>query len=114
MVCLYCLLAMPVQNLALQVFKRYHDELCQAISSCPMEVAAVLYSSELVTSQEKSHAVDTPGLIPFRKAESLVQAIERRIVTENSAILLRKFCQVLRKHREVGSIVSRMNLRLSK
>ena len=114
MVYVCCLLAKPVHNLALQVFKRYYDELCQALSSYPEEVAVILYRNDLVTSQERSHAVDTLGLIPFRKAEILVQAIERRIIAENSSTPLRKFCQTLQRHHEVGSIVSRIKLRLGK
>ena len=112
MACLLCLLAKPVHNLALRILRRYYDELCQALSSCPEEVAAVLYSNELVTWQERSQAVDVLGLTPFRKAEILVQAVERRIVAENGAAPLRKFCQVLRRRHGVGSIVSRMKLRL--
>ena len=72
-------IAKPIDNLALRVFQRYYHELCQALSSCPEEVAAVLYSHELVTMQERSQAVDTSGLTvtPFRKAEILVQAVEK-------------------------------------
>ena len=112
MACLFCLLAKPIHNLALRVFQRYYDELCQALSNCPEEVAAVLYSNELVTRQERSQAVDALGLTPFRKAEILVQAVERRIVAENSAAPLRKFCQVLRRRHGVGSIVSKIKFRL--
>ena len=114
MACLYCLLAKPIHNLALRVFQRYYDELCQALSSCPEEVASVLYSNELVTRQEKSQVVDVLVLTPFRKADILLEAIERRIVAENSAAPLRKFCQVLRRRHGVGSIVSRMKFRLGK
>ena len=109
---LFCLLAKPVHNLALRVFQRYYAELCQALSSCPEEVAAILYSYELVTRQERSQAVDVLGLTPFRKADILVQAVEKRIVAENSSAPLRKFCQVLRRCHGVGSIVSRMKFRL--
>ena len=100
--------------MALRVFQRYYHELCQALSSCPEEVAAVLYSNELVTMQERSQVVDTSGLTvtPFRKAQILVQAVERRIVAENNAVPLKKFCRVLRTHRGVGSIVSRIKFRL--
>ena len=73
----------------------------------------ILYSNDLVTRQERSYAVATLGLAPFRKAESLVQAIEKRIVAENGATSLRKFCKTLQRHPEVGSIVSRMKARLS-
>ena len=109
---LFRLLAKPVHNLALRVFQRYYAELCEALSSCPEEVAAVLYSNELVTRQERSQAVDVLGLTPFRKAEVLVQAVERRIVADNSSAPLKKFCQVLRRRHGVGSIVSRMKFRL--
>ena len=110
---LYCLLvAKPLGNLALRVFQRYYGDLSQALSSCPEEAAAILYSNELLTMQERSQAVDTLGLTPFRKAEILVQAIERRIVAGNGAAPLRKFCRVLRTRRGVGSVVSRMKFRL--
>ena len=98
--------------MALRVFQRYYDELCQALSSCPEEMATVLYSNQLVTRQERSQAVDILGLTPFRKAEVLVQAIERRIVADDSSDSLKKFCQVLRRRHGVGSIVSRMRFRL--
>ena len=110
--CLYRLLAKPVHNLALRVFQRYYGELCQALSSCPEEVAAVLYSNELVTRQERSQAVDVAGLTPFRKAEILLQAVERRIVSDSSSAPMRTFCRVLCGRRDVGSIVSRMKFRL--
>ena len=106
------LIAKPVDNLALRVFQRYYHELCQALSSRPEEVASILYNNELVTMQERGQAVDDQGLIPLRKAEILVQAVERRIVAENSAASLRKFCQVLRGCHGVRGIVSRMKFRL--
>ena len=109
----FCLLAKPVYNLALRVFQRYYAELCEALSSSTEEVAAVLYSNELVTRQEKSQAVDVAGLTPFRKADILVQAVERKIVAENSSAPLKKFCHVLQRRHGVGSIVSRMKFRLS-
>ena len=112
MVYLFCLLAKPVHNLALRVLQRYYDELCQALSSCPEEVAAVLYRNELVTRHERSQAVDVLGLTPFRKAEILVEAVERRIVADNSSAPLKRFCQVLRRRHGIGSIVSRMKSRL--
>ena len=108
----FCFLAKPVHNLALRVFQRYYGELCQALSSCPEEVAAVLYSNKLVTTQERSQAVDVMGQTPFRRAEILVQAVERRIVVDSSPAPLRKFCQVLRRRHGVGRIVSRMKSRL--
>ena len=108
MACLFCSLAKPVHNLALRVFQRYYAELCEALSNSPEEVAAVLYSNELVTRQEKSLAVDVAGLTPFRKTDILLQAIERKLLAENSSAPLRKFCQVLRRCHGVGSIVSRM------
>ena len=108
----FCFLAKPVHNLALRVFQRYYAELCEALSSCPEEVAAVLYSNELVTRQERSQAMDVVGLTPFRKADILVQAVERKIVGENSSAPLKKFCHVLRRRQGVGSIASRMKFRL--
>ena len=108
----FCLLAKPVHNLALRVLRRYYAELCEALSNSPEEAAAVLYSNELVTRQEKIQAVDVAGLTPFRKADILVQAIEGRIVAENSSAPLKRFCQVLRNCHGVGSIVSRMKFRL--
>ena len=111
--CLYRLLAKPY-NLALRVFQPCYDELCQALSSCPEDVATVLYSKGLVTRQERSQAVDVAALTPFRKAEILLQAVERRIVSDNSSAPLRKFCRVLRGHHDVGSIVSRMKFRLGR
>ena len=102
------MLAKPVHNLPLRVFQRYYAELCEALSSSPEEVAAVLYSNELVTRQERSQAVDIAGVTPFRKAENLVQAIERRIVADNSSATLKKICHVLKRRHGVGSIVSRM------
>ena len=83
--------AKPVDNLALQVFRRYHAELSRALSGFPDEVAAELYSAGLITLHDKSQAVDTLGLTPFRKADSLMEAVERRIVTENSAAPLKNF-----------------------
>ena len=106
------MLAKPIHNLTLRVFQRYYAELCEALSSSPEEVAAVLYSNELVTRQERSQAVDVAGLTPFRKADMLVQAVERKLVAENSSDLLKKFCHVLRRHHGVGSIVSRMKSQL--
>ena len=84
------------------------------MSSCPEEVAAVLYSHELVTRQERSQAVDVAGLTPFRKAQILVDAVERRIVSDGSSAPLKKFCQALRGRHGVGSIVSRMKFRLGR
>ena len=49
-----CLLAKPFHNLALRVFQWYYAELCEALSSSPKEVAAVLFSNGLVTRQESS------------------------------------------------------------
>ena len=94
------------------MFQRYYHELCEALSGCPEQIAEVLYSNELVTRQERNRAVDTLGYTSYTKAETLVRAVEGRIVTENSADPLRKFCQVLRRHCEVGGIVSRMKFRL--
>ena len=94
------------------MYQRYYADLCQALSSAPEEVAAVLYSNELVSRQERSQAVDVPGLTPFRKAEMLVQSVEGRIVSNNSSAPLKKFFRVLRRHHGVGSIVSRMKFRL--
>ena len=108
----FCLLAKPVYNLALRVFQRYSDELCQALTGCPEEVAAVLYSNELVTGPERNQVEDVLGLTEFEKAVTLVQSIERRIVADNSSASLKRFCQVLKRHHGVGSIVSRMKFRL--
>ena len=105
-------MAKPVHNLAVRVFQRYYNELCQALSNCPEEVAVVLYSNELVTRQERDTAVDTLGLTPYRKAETLVRAVEGRIVADNGSAPLVRFCRVLRGHRDVGSIASRMKFRL--
>ena len=113
MACLFYLIAKPIHNLALRVFQRYYAELCEALGSSPEEVAAVLYSNELVTRQERSQAVDIAGLTPFRKADILVQAVEKKLVAENSSVPLKKFCQVLTRRHGVGSIVSRMKFRLS-
>ena len=111
MVCLFCLLAKPVHNLALSVFQRYYGELCQALSSYVDEVAVVLYNKKLVTSQERNQVVEALGLTKLEKAAILVEVVERKIVAENSSAPLKKFCQVLRKHHGVGSIVSRMKAR---
>ena len=104
--------AKPVDNLVLGVFRRYYHELCQALSSCPEEVAAVLYSNKLVTMHERSQAVDVTGLTPFQKAELLVQAVERRIVTAHNDAPLMKFCEVLQGHQSLGNVVSGMKSRL--
>ena len=78
MASLFCLLAKPVRNLDLCLFVRYYAELCEALSSCPKEVAGILYSNELLTRLEKSQAGDFVGLAPFEKAEVLIQAVERK------------------------------------
>ena len=109
---LYYLIVKRVDNLALDVFRHYYDELCQALRSSLKEVATVLCSKILVTRQERDQAMDSRGLTPLRKAEILMQAVERRIVTANNATPLRKFCRVLHSHHGVGNIVSRMKLRL--
>ena len=106
------MLAKPVHYFALRVFRRYYAELCEALSSNLEEVAAVLYSNELVTIREKSEAVDGAGLTSFGKAEILLQAVQGRIVADNSSAPLKKFCEVLRRRHGVGSIVSRMKFRL--
>ena len=48
------LIAKPVNNLALRVFQRYYHELCEALSSCPEQVAGVLYSNELAGEKQSS------------------------------------------------------------
>ena len=111
MACLFCLLAKPVHNLALRVFQRYYAELCEALSSSPEEVAAVLYSNRMITMQERIQVEEVLGLTDFDKADILMQAIERKLVAENSSAPLKKFCQVLRRRR-MGSIVSRIKFRL--
>ena len=112
MACLYRLPANQVHNLAMRVFQRYYHELCEALSSCPVEMAALLYSNELVTREERSEAVDVAVLTPFRKAEILVHAVERKLAADRSSAPLRKFCQVLRRHHGMGTVVSRMKIRL--
>ena len=82
------------------------------LSSCLDEVAAILYNNELMTRQERSQVVEVLALTKFEKAAILVQAIEKRIVAENSSAPLKKFSQMLRKHHSVGTIVSRMEVRL--
>ena len=109
---LYCLLVKRVDNLALHVFQHYYDELCQALKGSLKEVATVLYNKEFVSRQEKDQALNAQGLTPMRKAYILMQIIERRIVTANSATMVKKFCCVLRMHHGVGRIVSRMQSRL--
>ena len=109
---LFCLLAKPVGNLALRVFQRYYDKLCEALSSDPEEVAAVLYSNGLVTRQERSQVQEVLGLTKFEKASILVQAVERNIVAESSSAPMKNFCHVLRRRHGVGSIISRMKFRL--
>ena len=83
--------AKPVDNLALKVFQRYYAELSRALSGCVDKVAVELYSAGLITTQEKSQAVGTQGLTPFRKADCLMEAVERRIDAENSAAPLNEF-----------------------
>ena len=106
------MLAKPVHNLALRVFKRYYVELCEALSSNPEEVAAVLYSNRLITRQERNQVEELLGLTEFDKADILMHAVEGKIAAENSSAFLKKFCQVLRRRHGVGSIVSRMKFRL--
>ena len=101
-----------VENLALCVFQRYYDELCQALKSSLKEVATVLYSKRLVTKQERDQALHALELTPLRKADILMKVVEKKIDAANSATMLRKFCRVLRKHHGMGSIVSRMKSRL--
>ena len=109
---LFCLLAKPVHNLALRVFRRYYAELCEALSSSPKEVAMVLFSNGLMTREERSQVEEVMVLTKLEKASILVQAVERRIVAENSSAPLKKFCQVLKRRHGVGSIVSRIKFRL--
>ena len=110
--CLRLFTAKPVDNLALRVFRRYYAELSDALSGCPEEVAAKLYSAGLITTKEKRQALGTLGLSSFRKADLLMEAVERRIVTENSAAPLREFCHLLRRRYAIDSILARMKLRL--
>ena len=98
--------------MALHVFQRYSNELCQALICCLNEVVPVLYNNELVTRQERSQVAEALGLTKFDKAAILVQAIERKIVAENSSAPLNKFCHVLRRCHGVSRIVSRMKFRL--
>ena len=104
--------AKPVDNLALQVFRRYYAELNRSLSGCPEEVALELYSAGLITTQEKSQAVGTLGLSPLRKTDIVMESVERRIVAENSAAPLREFCHLLRRRYGVDRILARMKLRL--
>ena len=94
------------------MFRRYYDDLSEALSGCPEEVATKLYSAGLITTQEKRQAVGTSAHSPFRKVDLLLEAIERRIVTENSATPLREFCHLLRRRYSVDSILARIKLRL--
>ena len=102
MACLFCSLAKPVRNLALRVFQQYYAELCEALSSSPEEVAAVL-------REERSQVEEILGPTKFEKASMLVQAVERKIAADNSSAPLKKFCQVLRRRHGMASIVSRRN-----
>ena len=72
----------------------------------------VLYSNGLVTREERSQVEEVLVLTKLEKASMLVQAVERRIVAEDSSAPLKKFCHMLRRHHGVGSIVSRMKCRL--
>ena len=93
MACVFCLLAEPVHNLSLRVFQRYYAELCEAMSSSPKEVAAVLYSNGLITRQDKNQVEEVLGLTEFDKADILMHAVERKIVAENSSVPLKKFAK---------------------
>ena len=94
------------------MFRRYNAELNRSLSGCPEEVASELYSSGLITTQEKSQVLGTLAHSPFRKADILMEAVERRIVSENSAAPLREFCHLLRRRYSVDSILARIKLRL--
>ena len=109
---LFCLLAKPVDNLALRVLQRSYAELCEALSSSPEEVAAVLYSNGLVSRQERSQVEEGLASTKFQKASIMVQAVERKIVAENSSAPLKKLCHVLGRRHGMGSVVQRMKLRL--
>ena len=112
-VCVYLFfIAETFDNLALRVFRRYHAELSRTLRDSPDEVAAELYSAELITMEDKSQALDTPGLNLFRKVDSLMEAVERGIITENSTAPLRKFCHVFQRRYGIDSILARMKLRL--
>ena len=106
--CSRSLVVNPIDNLALPVFRRYSAKLSRALSSCPDEVAAELCAEDLITQHDKSHAVETQGITPFRKAEILMDAVARKIETENSAVPLRKFCHLLQRGYGIDSIVVRM------
>ena len=111
--CLYCLVVNRVDNLALHVFQQYYGELCQALSSSLKEVATVLYSKRLVSRKERDQALEAQRLTPMKKTYIPMQAIERRILTANSTTnYVGNFCDVLRRHHSVRSIVSRMKSRL--
>ena len=94
------------------MFRRYYAELNDALSGCPEEVAVKLYSAGLITTQEKKQAVHTLGLSPLTKADLLMEAVERRIVTENSAAPLKEFCHLFQRRYGIDSILARMKLRL--
>ena len=75
-------------------------------------MAAVLYSNEAGDQAGENQVEELARTDQVRKADILVQAVERKIVAENSSAPLKKFCQVLRRRHGVGSIVSRMKCRL--
>ena len=106
--------AKPVDNLALLVLRRYYAKLCKVLSGCPNEVATQLYSAGLITKQEKRQVVDTLGLDPFRKADILMGALERRLVVENNAVPLAMgtFCHLFQRGYGIDRIVARMKSQL--
>ena len=50
-----------------------------------------LYCAALITTQEKSQAVDTQGLNPFKKTGILMDAVEQRFVAKDNAASLKHF-----------------------
>ena len=112
-VCVYVFfVAKPVDNLALAVFRLHYAELCRGLSSCPDQVAMELYGACLITAHDKSQAVGTLENTPLRKADILMEAVEGKIDTENSATSLRKFCHLFKRGYGVDSIIARMKSRL--
>ena len=107
-----CLIsAKPVGNLALRVFQHYYAELCAALSVEPHQMARIMFSKELISEETKRRVVEMRD--PYLdKADVLVQAIYKRIEAENSSKILMSFCQLLKRHPVLGSIVGRMKVRL--
>ena len=104
--------AKPVGTLDLRVIQHYYFELCEALSSDPHQMALEMYSRELISRDEKRKVIEGRGA-GLERAEILVQAIERRLVTDNNRTALTTFCQLLEKRPTLGNITARMKARLS-